>query len=357
MLKYLRIFLLPFSLIYGLVVYFRNLAYDHCLFPSTAFDLPVIVVGNLVVGGSGKSPATEYLIRLLSDYKIAVLSRGYGRKTKGFIRVGEFDTAWTVGDEPLQFYHKFPHITVAVCEDRVEGINRLRTEHDLILLDDAFQHRRLKPGFSILLFDFRQLGQTQFLLPAGYLREAFGAYRRADLLLVTKVPADASPAELQHAAGKFDVGAAVFFASIVYLQPVGLYSGQVTPAIGLVGKMIFLLTGIANPAPLITYLEAAGSTLIHYAYPDHYTYKLSDLQQLVTAFQAHPAKEKMILTTEKDAQRLFDVTIKELLLNLPVFYLPIQMEIGQGNQSTFDQKLLTYVSDNTRDRHLYQSKN
>lgn len=357
MLKYLRILLLPFSLVYGLVVYVRNQLYNLGIFRSTKFDLPVIVVGNLVVGGSGKSPATEYLINLFRDRKIAVLSRGYGRKTRGFITAGATDTAFTIGDEPLQFYHKFPQVTVAVCEDRVEGIRKLQAEHDLILLDDAFQHRSLKPGFSILLFDFTQLKKVQLLLPAGNLREAFSSYRRADLLMITKVPVDATAAELKQVAGKFDSEHAVFCSSIAYQQPVSLYDSEEFPVTLLKNKTIFLLTGIANPAPLLTYLQQLGSTIIHHDYPDHYPYKFSDLQRLSDSFRAHPGKEKIILTTEKDAQRLFDVTIKELLLNLPVFYLPIRMEIGQGKQSIFDQKLLTYVSDITRNRHLYQSKN
>ncbi|KEQ29958.1 tetraacyldisaccharide 4'-kinase [Pedobacter antarcticus 4BY] len=357
MLKYLRILLLPLSLIYGLVVYLRNQLYNLGVFRSTKFDLPVIVVGNLVVGGSGKSPATEYLINLFRDRKIAVLSRGYGRKTKGFIRAGAADTALTIGDEPLQFYHKFPQITVAVCEDRVKGIRKLQSDHDLILLDDAFQHRSLKPGFSILLFDFNQLNKTQFLLPAGNLREAFSSYRRADLLMITKVPSETTAAELKRATDKFDAEHAVFCSSIVYQQPVSLYDSEEFPLSALKDKTIFLLTGIANPAPLLTYLKQLGSTIVHHDYSDHYLYKFSDLQRLRDAFHAHSGKEKIILTTEKDAQRLFDVTIKELLLNLPVFYLPIRMEVGQGKQSIFDQKLLTYVSDITRDRHLYQSKN
>ena len=357
MLKYLRILLLPLSLIYGLVVYLRNQLYNLGVFRSTKFDLPVIVVGNLVVGGSGKSPATEYLINLFRDRKIAVLSRGYGRKTKGFIRAGAADTALTIGDEPLQFYHKFPQITVAVCEDRVKGIRKLQSDHDLILLDDAFQHRSLKPGFSILLFDFNQLNKTQFLLPAGNLREAFSSYRRADLLMITKVPSETTAAELKRVADKFDAEHTVFCSSIVYQHPVSLYDSEEFPVSVLKDKTIFLLTGIANPAPLLTYLTQLGSTIVHHDYPDHYLYKFSDLQRLRDAFHAHSGKEKIILTTEKDAQRLFDVTIKELLLNLPVFYLPIRMEVGQGKQSIFDQKLLTYVSDITRDRHLYQSKN
>ena len=173
MIKYVRLLLLPFSVLYGIVVILRNKLYDWGFFKSTRFDIPIICVGNLVVGGSGKSPVTEYLVHLLSDYKIAVLSRGYGRDTKGFLYADQTSTAKSIGDEPLQFYHKFPQVTVAVCEDRVKGIAQLKEAHDLIILDDAFQHRRLNPGFSILLFEFQKLLEGQFLLPAGNMREPF----------------------------------------------------------------------------------------------------------------------------------------------------------------------------------------
>lgn len=356
MFKNLRILLLPFSPLYGLIVFLRNKAYDLGIFSSVKFDLPVIVVGNLVVGGSGKSPATEYLIRLFADYKVAVLSRGYGRSTRGFILADQHAKAATIGDEPLQFYHKFPQLTVAVCEDRVEGIKRLAPDHDLILLDDAFQHRSLQPGFSILLFDYVQLSQSQFLLPAGNLREPFGNYDRADVLMVTKVPRDTPDQDLRSAMQKFQ-HPAVFQSSIGYQDAVPLSGGKSLTASDLSGKTIFLLTGIANPRPLLSYLAGLDTHVIHHEYPDHYAFRLADLNKLIAAFLTHPGKEKLILTTEKDAQRLFDVTFKELLLNLPAFYLPIQMEIAEGQQSYFDQKLLTYVSDTTRDRHLYQSKN
>jgi len=189
--KYLRWLLLPFSLLYGLAVIVRNWCYDAGFMKSRRFDLPVICVGNLEVGGAGKSPMTEYLIRLLKgDHKVATLSRGYGRETKGFLTAANTTTAIQLGDEPSQFARKFPDITVAVCEDRAEGIMRLQASHDLILLDDAFQHRAVKAGLNILLFDYNQLQQPKLLLPAGNLREPFSGRWRADIIVVTKSPAD-----------------------------------------------------------------------------------------------------------------------------------------------------------------------
>src|SRR5690606_9030671 len=194
---YLRMLLLPFSLLYGLAIWIRNRLYDWGWLRSVAFDKSVIVVGNLAVGGTGKSPMTEYLIRLLSSHgRVATLSRGYGRKTRGFMEVAPEDTAQRTGDEPLQFKRKFPDITVAVDEDRVDGVSRLiETGHDIIVLDDAFQHRALRPGLAILLFDFHAMGKPKWLLPAGDYRDAFGERRRADVMVVTKTPPGSTATE------------------------------------------------------------------------------------------------------------------------------------------------------------------
>src|SRR5690606_6426916 len=168
MLNYLRLLLLPFSFLYGLIIILRNKAYDRGILKSKGFEIPTIVVGNLAVGGAGKSPMTEYLIRMLMhSYKVATLSRGYGRRTKGFLLVENQDDPIKVGDEPLQFKRKYPEITVAVCEDRVVGVEKLKNDHDLVILDDAYQHRALKPGFSILLLEYKSLFKPKFLLPAG----------------------------------------------------------------------------------------------------------------------------------------------------------------------------------------------
>jgi tetraacyldisaccharide 4'-kinase len=353
MIKYLRLLLFPFSILYGMVVVCRNKLYDLGVFKSTSFDIPIISVGNLVVGGSGKSPVTEYLVHLLGDCKIAILSRGYGRQTKGFVLADHTATAATIGDEPMQFYNKFPQVTVAVCEDRVTGINRLKDHHDLILMDDAFQHRKVKPGFSILLFEFHKLLTPQFLLPAGNLREPFSGYKRAQTLLVTKAPTAINAAERLKCMQKFEekVEKEVAFSFITYGDLKHLYSAEERDCKTiLANSSVFLLTGIANPAPLIEHLKQYTENIFHHDYPDHHRFSKQNIQQLVNAFQNGSIKEKIIVTTEKDAQRLLDVTFKELLVNLPVFYLPIKIELQKEDKTTFDQKILDYVSNATRNR-------
>ena len=353
MIKYLRLLLFPFAILYGMVIVFRNKLYDLGVFRSTRFDLPVICVGNLVVGGSGKSPVTEYLVRLLDGYKIAILSRGYGRETKGFILADDTATALTIGDEPMQFYHKFPQVTVAVCEDRIKGINLLKDSHDLILMDDAYQHRSVRPGFSILLFEYQKLLQPQFLLPAGNLREPFFGYKRADALLVTKAPGHLMPAERLRCVDKFNdcKGRELSFSFITYGKLNHLFSGA-TISCDVISDniVVFLITGIANPLPLLNYLKNYTLNIQHHDYPDHHKFSRNNIESLVKAFNSNPGKEKMILTTEKDAQRLLDVTFKELLLNLPVFYLPIEIDLQKEDKATFDQKILNYVSSTTRNR-------
>lgn len=353
MIKYLRLLLLPFSALYGIVVLCRNKCYDLGLFKSVGFDLPVICVGNLVVGGAGKSPVTEYLVHLLKDYKIAILSRGYGRKTRGFILADEKATAETIGDEPMQFYRKFKQVTVAVCEDRVHGIHQLKDNHDLVILDDAYQHRRVRPGFSILLFEYQKLLSWQFLLPAGNLREPFSGYKRAQALLVTKAPVQLSSNERSACIRKFEdmEEGGLSFSFITYGNLKHLFSGaeQSCDAIP-AGARIFLLTGIANPGPLLEHLKGYSNLISHHNYPDHHDFSPHNIRQLVKAFKAEGSKESIIITTEKDAQRLLAVTLKELLLNLPVFYLPIKIELQEKDKATFDQKILSYVSGTTRNR-------
>lgn len=350
MLKYLRLFLLPFSLLYGLVILVRNKLYDWNIFKSTEFDLPVICVGNLAVGGAGKTPTTEYLVRLLADYKIAILSRGYGRQTKGFILADENATAQTIGDEPMQYHQKFPNVTVAVCEDRVKGINLLKADHEVILLDDAYQHRAVKAGFSILLFEFAKLKGFQLMLPAGDLREPFFNYNRANAVLITKSPMPVNLVDQIDIRRKIDLTLAqrLSFSSIKYGQLVQLFTQEIKPTFE--GYEVFLLTGIANPKPLEAYLNEFAVHIHRFEHPDHHDFKPQDIHQLVKAFHEHPAQEKIIITTEKDSQRLLGDNLKDLLLNLPIFYLPIAIELAPKDKMTFDQNILDYVANTKRIR-------
>jgi len=352
LLNYLRLLLLPFSLIYGLAITLRKKLYDWGFMPSVKFDLPVICVGNLAVGGSGKTPTTEYLIRLLADNKIAVLSRGYGRKTKGFIIADANATAETIGDEPLQYYQKFENITVAVCEDRIKGIEKLKESHDLVILDDAYQHRAVRAGLNILLFEFRKLGTLQFLLPAGNLRDVFSSRKRADVLLVTK-----SPVPLLHVAQQASINELqpnesqkVLHSYLKYGELKHLYHDESRSLDSIKDYEIFLLTGIANPAPLIEELEKYSKTIKHEEFPDHYAFKNDDIRKFKSSFDAGTKKEKIIITTEKDSKRLNAAGFKDLLVNLPVYFLPIEVDLFEEDKVTFDELILSYVKSNRRNR-------
>jgi tetraacyldisaccharide 4'-kinase len=348
MIKFLRLLLFPFSIIYGLIILVRNKLYDWGIFKSTRFDLPVICIGNLVVGGAGKTPLTEYLVRLLDGQQIAILSRGYRRNTKGFLLADESATAESIGDEPMQYYQKFKNITVAVCEDRVKGINLLKANHDVILLDDAYQHRAVKPGFSILLFEYEQLKRWQFLLPMGNLREHFGNYSRANAILITKTPLPLNMMDQVAVRKKIDnrIDQRVSFSGIKYGQLMHLITKEVK--LDIKEETIFLLTGIANPKPLGTYLQQFSADIQSFEYRDHHNFSRENINKLINAFNNHPAKQKIIITTEKDSQRLLGGNLKDLLLNLPIYYLPIEIELAPKDKVTFDKNILDYVANAKR---------
>jgi tetraacyldisaccharide 4'-kinase len=342
--KYLRLLLFPFSLIYGLIVVMRNWLYDTGALKSTQFELPVISVGNLTIGGAGKSPMTEYLIRLLKkDYTIATLSRGYGRQTKGFVMATEASTAITIGDEPAQFKHKFPDVAVAVCEKRVDGIEQLQNNYDLIILDDAYQHRAVKPGLSILLFDYNSLGDPHLVLPAGNYREPFSGRWRADIIVITKCPADLatdkrdkiiaalSPLPYQQ----------VFFSAINYL---GLQNWEGSPPVDVIDSdtTVFLLTGIANADPLVNYIKKHTLHVIRHNYPDHHRFSLKNISKLAEDFAACTSQKKVIITTEKDAQRLGEQELLPVVKKLPVLVMPIGINF-LNDQQQFDQFVIEYV--------------
>jgi tetraacyldisaccharide 4'-kinase len=363
--KYLRWLLFPFSLLYALVVAIRNWCYNTGLFKSYTAHIPVISVGNLDVGGAGKSPMTEYLIRLFkADHHLATLSRGYGRQTTGFVTSIQNNTPTThntqhtthnqIGDEPAQFAQKFPGITVAVCEDRVTGIKQLQTAHDLIILDDAYQHRAVKPGFSILLFDFNRVNEPRLLLPAGNLREAFSGRKRANTIIITKCPeglsVKAQTALLKHI--KPYPRQQVFFTSITYLPLQNLH-GQAANTVINAATTVFLLTGIANAQPLVQHISALTTQIIHHNYPDHHRFSLKNISKLAAEFSACASKNKLIITTEKDAQRLLEHELLPLVKQLPVFVVPIGIKFLNGQQQQFDQLVINYVREYTEHHQLH----
>ncbi|MBB6131691.1 tetraacyldisaccharide 4'-kinase [Mucilaginibacter lappiensis] len=342
---YLRWLLFPFSLLYGLVVVIRNWCFTAGILKSREFDLPVIAVGNLDVGGAGKSPMTEYLIRLLKgNYKLATLSRGYGRKTKGFLVAGVHAQASDIGDEPAQFKNKFPHVTISVAEKRVEGIEQLQTSHDLIILDDAYQHRAVKPGFSILLFDYNRIREPRLLLPAGNLREPFAGRKRADIIVISKCPTVlelGDQSELQKRVNPFP-NQAVFFTSISYL-PLQNMDGQTTNTMIDDSTTLFLLTGIANAHPLLEHLKKQTPHIIHHKYPDHHQFSLKNISKLADDFLACNAQKKLIITTEKDAQRLGEQELQQVVKKLNILVLPIGIEFLNNQQKQFDKLVTDYV--------------
>ncbi|SFS74301.1 tetraacyldisaccharide 4'-kinase [Sphingobacterium wenxiniae] len=325
MMRIIRWILLPFSLLYALIVWLRNRFYDIGILKSQSFPLPIVVIGNLAVGGTGKSPMTEHILRLISPLRnIAVLSRGYGRKTKGFRKVEVSSTAGEVGDEPLQIKRKFPQNTVVVCEDRCIGIEKIRRKHEGILLDDAFQHRKLRPSFSILLFDFASLQHVILPLPTGNFRDCLHESKRADLVVITKCPNKVdgdTRFQLQAKLHKY-TQAPIFFSTIAYENPIN-DRGEQLHLHELQQKGILLITGIANPLPLLSHIEPMASSLKHIAYPDHHAFSASDIEKIKHSYDSIPTDNKLILTTEKDFQRLPE----ELKIQSPIFYIPIHQSI------------------------------
>ncbi|MEO8885238.1 MAG: tetraacyldisaccharide 4'-kinase [Mucilaginibacter sp.] len=353
--KYLRLLLFPFSIVYGLVVVIRNWLYDAGLFKSQQFTIPVIVVGNLEVGGAGKSPMTEYLIRLLkTDKKLATLSRGYGRETRGYLVADTGATANQIGDEPAQFKQKFPDVTVAVCEDRVHGIQQLQPHHNLILLDDAYQHRAVAPALSILLFDYNNITKPKLLLPAGDLREPFSGRWRADIIVVTKCPEDIDQQ-------KQDTIAAIikplpyqqlFFTAITYYNLQDM-DGKVNTMVIDANTTVFLLTGIANSRPLVQHLEKYRPDIIHHNYPDHHQFTLKNISKLADDFEGCASQKKVIITTEKDAQRLRVQQLLPIVNKLPVLVIPIGIKFLNNQGESFDQSVKKYVREYTEHHQLH----
>ena len=353
--QFLRLLLLPFSLIYGMIIIIRNWCYDAGIFKSYRADIPVISVGNLEVGGAGKSPMTEYLIRLFRhQYKLATLSRGYGRKTKGYLTATATATAIQIGDEPSQFAHKFPDITVAVCEDRATGIRNLQTDHNLIILDDAYQHRAVKPGISILLFDYNKINQPRLLLPAGNYREPFGGRKRADIVVISKCPEQLPADEQQKVIKRIKAypGQQVFFTFIAY-QSLKTLDGNATDIVMDNDTTVFLLTGIANADPLVRHIQKTTQHIIHHNYPDHHRFTLKNIAKLAAEFNSCASKNKVIITTEKDAQRLLKHDLLQAVAQLPVLVLPIGISFLNNAQQQFNNLVTNYVRQHTEHRPVH----
>ncbi len=347
-----RFLLIPFGLIYGLVTRIRNLLFDLSILGSELFSIPVISVGNLVAGGSGKTPMVEYIVRLLNNNaSTATLSRGYKRKTKGYRLAGENESVETLGDEPLQYHQKFSELNVAVCESRRQGIHNLVKDIPslrTVILDDAFQHRYVKPGLSILVTDYFKLFTQDKLLPYGRLRENISGRKRADIIVVTKTPRVFSPIvrkQIMEELKPFP-GQEVCFSYINYLpfEPVYDNNCAVQGDNDSVYSII-ILTGIGNPGPLQEYLRRKCTDLELVAFADHHSFSTKELQVLKDKFRYLPTKRKIIVTTEKDAKRLQNPEAEKILGKLPIYYAPITFEFYPADKEVFDKVVQTAIQE------------
>ncbi len=334
---WLRKILFPLALLYWCVTFLRNWLYDKGVLKSYSFDVPVITVGNLSVGGTGKTPQIEYLIRLLSaDYQVAVLSRGYKRTTQGFILADDNATAASIGDEPFQLHTKFPSIQVAVDAQRKIGIQQLLQlpiRPDVILLDDAFQHRKVQAGFSILLTAYDDLFCTDFILPFGNLRESALGKKRANMIIVTKCPSDLSELAQQEIKKQLQVTQPVYFSTIQYDDCV-LSSQNTCSVTDIQKERKVLVAGIANPKLFFSYLKNEQDECL--TFPDHHHFSKTDCERIIASAQG-----KKILTTEKDFVRL-----QGLLPPLQLYYLPIRTVFLNG--TNFDNTITNYVGKSSR---------
>lgn len=334
MMKLIRYLLFPVVPVYYMVTWLRNKLYDWGIKKSTAYDFPVICVGNLSVGGTGKTPMIEYLIRLLkSERYVATLSRGYKRQTQGFMIADENATANTIGDEPFQFYQKFKDVIVSVDENRVHGISQLmalQRPPEVVLLDDAFQHRKVKAGFHILLTSYDDLYTEDILLPTGNLREPRQGAKRADIIVVTKCPENISEENKKEIKRKINAleHQEVFFGSITYSESVRNNKDHID-LVTLKNQSFTLVTGIANPKPLVSYLTALGLQFEHLKFKDHHDFSASERDIL--------KHKKLIITTEKDMMRLLPHFSESEF----IYYLPIAMKIDRPLQ--FDTLVSRFV--------------
>ena len=356
-----HIALYPFSLLYGVVTGIRNWLFENEILKSTSFKIPIISVGNLAVGGTGKTPHTEFILSTLQDNcKIAVLSRGYKRKTKGFQLADSNSNSLTIGDEPFQIYQKFPKVTIAVDEKRVHGVKTLQSllpDLQLIVLDDAFQHRYIQPGLSILLTDYSNLYSRDMLLPAGSLREWHSGSKRANIIVVTKCPIHISPIDMRiiESELKPENNQLLFFSSFVYNEIVPVFQDTETGRWTLnrikeENAAIMLVAGIVSPEPIVDYLNAFSHKIECLFFKDHYDFQQKDFGQIAAKFEAIQATEKILVVTEKDAARLKANPNFPENLKSKTYALPIRVEILHNQESLFIQKIKDYVVENSRNR-------
>ena len=355
-LKSFRILLFPLALIYWLIILIRNKLFDKKILDSATFGLPLICVGNLSVGGTGKSPMVEFLVKnLKDDFRVATLSRGYKRKTKGYALANERSDALEIGDEPMLFHLKFPDLPVAVGEERLDAISQLlhdRPDTQCIILDDAFQHRTIKAGMNILLTDHSNLFTRDFYLPTGDLRDLKSSYKRAEIIVVTKCSPELSEKERNEIIDEINplVHQYIFFTANKYSHPYHIINPGNTIKL-IPGTEVLLVTGIANPQPLKELLVERTETYYMLHYPDHHIFTIDDWKDIKKRFDRIDTKQKIILTTEKDAVRLSKFG-KQLNDN-PLYVMPLEHHFLFNEK----EKFLSLVRNYIKDYKLKEEKN
>jgi tetraacyldisaccharide 4'-kinase len=351
--------LYPFSLIYRIITDLRNFLFDSRILHPHEFSIPIISVGNITVGGTGKTPHVEYLVELLRNkYKVAVLSRGYKRRSKDFRIIGGDSSVWDAGDEPLQIAKKFPDVLVAVDRDRVHGTEKILNDFPgtgVIILDDAYQHRRIKPGLSILLSDFNRPLTRDHLMPYGRLRERRSNRKRADIILISKTPPDIPEFHMDAVRRETNPSPQqkLFFTSVAYFDPLPLFKHGIPDSINLkripAGQYgIVLITAIADPSPLKEYLRNYFTEIIHIRFPDHHFFQEKDILNVTKKWNELKSPEKLILTTEKDSIRLRESTGIPDHLNEKFYFVPVKIMFFGDDKQKFDNLILEYVGKNKR---------
>ena len=345
----MRILLLPISLLYHIVLSIRHKLYDWHILKSKRFEKPVICVGNLNLGGTGKTPHTEYLIRLLkNDYRVATLSRGYGRHSKGFKLAETTSTYNDLGDEPLLYFKKYPGIKVAVDKDRVDGVTHLLGEQgvEVILLDDAFQHRSISAGLNILLTEYQRLYMDDYLFPAGTLRDVRSAAKRADIIVISKAPKDLSEQEKQQITDKLNTSEnqKVYFTYLEHaaLHPLNEAAKAFSPE---EADGAFAFCGIGNPKPFVEELKKRYHTVDFLPFGDHHAYKENDMKAVLDWFEKLDGEKKIIVTTEKDAARLTNSPYLCQFERTPLYDLPVTVRFHE--EEKFNEEILKYVRENS----------
>lgn len=354
-----QLLLRPLSFIYGVIISLRNYLFDHGLVKSISFPFPVICVGNITVGGTGKTPHVEYIAGFLSkSVSTAVVSRGYMRSGKGFRIVKPSDSADLTGDEPLQIASSLPDVIVAVDSDRANGIRKvveINPGINAVILDDGFQHRSVKAGLNILLTDYGRLMSRDHLLPRGRLREDISGAARANVIVVTKTPAEITPEEINDLRTEISPLShqSFFLTTLEYgeLKPVfcNEKNKEVSPGNITSKTAVLLVTGIANPAPLINYLSATTGNIKHLAFGDHHKFSLRDIKNILEAYTSIKQEDKLIVTTEKDAVRLKEFTNIAVPFENEFYFVPIKIKFIE-NEDKFIKIITDYVGKITGDR-------